>query len=43
LKPNYAEAFKNRGEAYRHKGLFVLAIQAFDQALRLDSDSRASL
>lgn len=35
LKPNDAEAFYDRGNAYFDKGLFDSAIQDFDEAIRL--------
>jgi len=38
LKPDYTEAFVNRGVAYYDKGQFGRAIEDYDQAIRLKPD-----
>jgi tetratricopeptide (TPR) repeat protein len=38
LKPDYAEAFSNRGNAYDHKGNYDRAVQDYNQAIRLKPD-----
>ena len=38
LKPDYAAAFNNRGNAYNAKGDYDRAIRDYDQAIRLDPD-----
>ncbi len=38
LKPDYANAFNNRGNAYADKGEYDRAISDYDQAIRLKPD-----
>jgi tetratricopeptide (TPR) repeat protein len=38
LDPQYANAYYNRGRAYRKRGLYEQAIEDFDAYIRLDPD-----
>ena len=38
LKPDYAEAYYNRGLAYRDRGDFDRAIEDFNEAIELNHD-----
>jgi tetratricopeptide (TPR) repeat protein len=43
LKPNYAEAFNNRGSARSHQGDLGGAAQDYDEAIRLKPDYAIAL
>jgi tetratricopeptide (TPR) repeat protein len=43
LKPDYAEAFYNRGGAYEQNGQYELAVADYDQAIRLKPNDGAAL
>ena len=38
--PTYAEAYNNLGVLYRDAGSISLAIEAYEQCLKIDPDSR---
>ena len=43
LKPDYAEAYSNRGAAYLHKGEYDNGIQDLNKAIELKPDYCRSL
>jgi len=42
LEPDFEQAFRSKGDAYRRKGLLAQAIAAFDRAIRIKPDYAAA-